>query len=116
MKARRFFNKSGTLIREGILILSQHDFMTDLTNCVIELDRRLFDYLVGLDTEMSEIVDGSHFYLPSVELEDVVILKETNKRLCDVVLNFEKVKERYYGYKIDKMITYALLFFGNSGT
>jgi hypothetical protein len=108
MKARRFFNKSGTLIREGILTLSQHDFMTDLTNCVVELDRRLFEYLVGLDTEMSEIVDGSHLYLPSVELEDVVIPKETKKRVCNVVLNFEKVKERYYGYEIDKKITYGL--------
>jgi hypothetical protein len=37
MKARRFFYKSGTLIREGILTLSQHDFMTDLTNCVVDL-------------------------------------------------------------------------------
>ena len=26
---------------------------------VVELDRRLLDYIVGLDTEMNELVDGS---------------------------------------------------------
>ena len=26
---------------------------------VVELDRRLLDYIVGLDTEISELVDGS---------------------------------------------------------
>jgi len=76
MKARRFFYKSGTLIREGILTLSQHDFMTELRR---RLDRRLFDYLVGLDTEICEIVDGSNLDLPSVELEDVVIPKAETK-------------------------------------
>ena len=28
-------------------------------DCVVELDRRLLDYIVGLDTEMNELVDGS---------------------------------------------------------
>ena len=28
-------------------------------DCVIELDRRLLDYIVGLDSEMNELVDGS---------------------------------------------------------
>ena len=26
---------------------------------VVELDRRLLDYIVGLDTEINEVVDGS---------------------------------------------------------
>lgn len=80
----------------------------------------MFDYLVGLDTEMSEIVDGSHLYLPSVELDDVVIPSETKKRVCDAVLSFEEVKDNYYKYEIDKKITYGLgqvlLFYGSSGT
>ena len=28
-------------------------------DCEIELDRRLLDYIVGLDTEINELVDGS---------------------------------------------------------
>jgi hypothetical protein len=29
----------------------------------IELDRRMLDFIVGLDTEFSELVEGSHRYL-----------------------------------------------------
>ena len=38
----------------------------DLAGQVVELDRRMLDYVVGLDTEFSEIMDGSHLYVPKV--------------------------------------------------
>ena len=120
---RRYFYKSATLIREGVLNLNGQDFAGDLTMCDVEMDRRMLDWLVGcvsrtcvvvfavvvvyvrvcvcvcvcvcggaavcfasrtvsegspttadaarllfarLDTEFSEIVDGSHLYTPSV--------------------------------------------------
>ncbi len=30
----------------------------------VEIDRRMLDFCVGLDTEFSEIVEGSHLYYP----------------------------------------------------
>lgn len=120
MKARSFFYKSSTLIQEGILTISQHDFMSDLTSCRVELDRRLFDYIVGLDTEMSEVVEGSHLYLPDVNLDDVVLPTETKQRVVNAILNFDKVKRTYNELQIDRKITYGLgqvfLFHGASGT
>jgi hypothetical protein len=56
MLARKYFYKMSRLIKEEILCISQNDFMEDLTNCSIDLDRRMFDFLVGLDTEFSEVV------------------------------------------------------------
>lgn len=82
MKARSFFYKTSTLIEEGILTLFNNDFTSDLmecnvsqvfnqtlrwlfylpypfvilannVGCQVKLDRRLFDFLIGLDTEMS---------------------------------------------------------------
>lgn len=32
----------------------------------VELDRRMLDWIVGLDTEMNELVEGSHLYTPKV--------------------------------------------------
>lgn len=32
----------------------------------VELDRRMLDWIVGLDTEMNELVEGSHLYHPKV--------------------------------------------------
>ena len=53
MKARSFFYKTSTLIEEGILTLFNDNFTSDLSECQVKLDRRLFDFLIGLDTEMS---------------------------------------------------------------
>lgn len=36
-------------------LLSRGNFL----DCGVELDRRLLDYIVGLDTEINELVDGS---------------------------------------------------------
>ncbi len=43
----------------------------------VDIDRRMLDFLVGLDTEFSDMVDGSHLYFPSyVRLADVVLPAE----------------------------------------
>ena len=37
----------------------------------VEIDRRMLDFCVGLDTEFSEIVEGSHLYYPKTKFEQV---------------------------------------------
>ena len=39
----------------------------------VEIDRRLLDFCVGLDTEFSEVVEGSHLYFPKTKFEQVCI-------------------------------------------
>ena len=120
MKSRKYFYKSSTLIREGILTLSEKGFTKDLSDCDVELDRRMFDFIVGLDTEFSELVDGSHLYLPEVEFDDVVLPSDTKERVWDSVSNYEGVKKIMLHYEIDKKFSYGLgqvlLFYGHSGT
>jgi hypothetical protein len=120
MRSRKHFYKSSALIVEGVLTLSQQDFMKDLTDCSVELDRRMFDFIVGLDTEFAELVDGSHLYLPEVEFEDVVLPVEVKERVWDCVANFEDVKKTMIQYDVDKKFSYGLgqvlLFYGHSGT
>lgn len=70
---RRYFYKSSKLIKEGIIIVTatpshnhgSSSILQDLTDNSVELDRRMLDYIVGLDTEFSEIVDGSNLYTPN---------------------------------------------------
>jgi len=68
---------------------------------------------------MSEIDDGSHLYLPDVDLEDVMLPAATKKRISDAALSFDKVKRALEEYEADKKITYGLgqllLFYGDSG-
>ncbi len=37
----------------------------------VEVDRRMLDFCVGLDTEFSEIVEGSHLYYPKTKFDQV---------------------------------------------
>ena len=41
--------------------------------CQVEIDRRMLDFCVGLDTEFSEVVEGSHLYFPKTKFEQVCI-------------------------------------------
>ena len=43
----------------------------DTSNATVELDRRMLDFCVGLDTEFSEIVEGSHLYYPKTKFDQV---------------------------------------------
>ena len=43
----------------------------DPTSAKVEIDRRMLDFCVGLDTEFSEIVEGSHLYYPKTKFEQV---------------------------------------------
>ena len=44
----------------------------DLTQTLAEIDRRMLDFVVGLDTEFSELMDGSHLYTPTVTVDEVL--------------------------------------------
>jgi hypothetical protein len=120
MKCRSYFYKTSKLVKEGIISLSSQDISTDFNMSQVYLDRRMFDFIVGLDTEFSELVEGSHLYTPDVSLDDVVLPKEMKDRICEAALNFENVKDEYRSLEIDKKITYGLgkvlLFYGASGT
>lgn len=68
--------------------------------------------------------DGSisyQLYRPSVQLDDVVIPRETKNRVRDAVVSFEKVKEKYYAHEVRRKKDFhglgqSILFYGSSGT
>lgn len=120
MKCRRSFYKSSPLIKEGIISLSGQDISSDLNKCRVYIDRRFVDYICGVDLELNELVDGSHLYTPSVNLEDVILPVALKQRIVDNAMNFEALKAKYRELKIDEKLTYGLgqifLFYGSSGT
>ena len=120
MKCRRFFYKGSTMIKEGLLTLHNDNFAQDLNACQVTLDRRLFDFVVGLDTEMSELLDGSHLYKPEISVDDVILPAETKQRVLDAVVNFDKVRDVLDQSGMEEKVSYGLgqvlLFYGASGT
>jgi len=90
---RRHFYKSAPLIREGILHYGTgQEIGCDLTELPVEMDRRLLDYVCGLDTEFGELVDGSNLYVPTSTLGEVILPSETKRLVAETVANFEAVR------------------------
>ncbi len=69
----------------------------------VDIDRRMLDFLCGLDTEFSDMVDGSHLYFPSaVQLEDVILPQDQNKLIVETVENFAAYKKVRKSLGLDK--------------
>lgn len=50
-----------------------HQGKGDLTEQRIQLDRRILDWTVGLDSEINELVEGSDLYEPAVDISQLVL-------------------------------------------
>ncbi len=115
---RRYFYKKASLVKDGMIRIS--DLLSgDLTECSVNIDRRMLDYIAGLDSEFSEIVEGSNLYFPQVKLENVILPEEQKKLIIDTVSNFEVYKQHRKKLGFDDLLTYGtsltLMFFGASG-
>ena len=54
-----------------MIIVYNHGLIGDSTKAGVEIDQRMLDFCVGLDTEFSEAVEGSHLYFPKTKFEQV---------------------------------------------
>ena len=64
-------NNAHISFREGMIIVHNSGLTGDPTMVKVEIDRRILDFCIGLDTEFSEIVEGSHLYYPKTKFEQV---------------------------------------------
>jgi SpoVK/Ycf46/Vps4 family AAA+-type ATPase len=117
---RSYFYKKANLVRDGMISMGDK-LHGDLYECNVDIDRRMLDYIVGLDCEFGELVEGSHLYLPATKLENVVMNPEIKMLIVETVGNFEKFKSAQRKLGFENVLGYngggiVLLFFGESGT
>lgn len=92
----------------------------DLTENKITLDRRILDWVVGLDSEINELVEGSDLYEPQVNLSQVVL----PEGYIDTILSQCSAYDEFQQYKtkvgLSKSLSYGnslvILLCGKSGT
>lgn len=73
---RKYFYQSSRLMANGVISLFKGRWYIgtgDLTENRLNLDRRILDWVVGLDSEINELVEGSDLYEPMVQLSQVVL-------------------------------------------
>eukprot|EP00850_Spirogloea_muscicola_P001405 SM000005S17202 [mRNA] locus=s5:714075:723832:- [translate_table: standard] len=93
--ARKYFYKSSKLVAKGLVKVKSSLYARgsgDLMEQQLELDRRLLDWIAGLDTEITELIEGSHLYTPKVGMEQVVLPEEQKELLVRSVENFGKFR------------------------
>ena len=78
----------------GVHIKTMGGLQVDLMHQSVVLDRRILDWVVGLDTEISEIVEGSNLYKPTVNLEDVILEERQKRDILTAVTSFQQFKVR----------------------
>ena len=52
----------------------------------------MLDWIVGLDTEINELVEGSNLYTPKVTLDDVVLPERQMRQILRSVQNFDRFR------------------------
>ncbi|RNF10903.1 putative AAA family ATPase [Trypanosoma rangeli] len=125
--ARKSFYQSGPLLANSVLSLSLDGgngrtcFNTDLMDYVVDIDRKIVDYLMGTETETAEMVPGSQLYMPVVPMENVVLPKCTTEMVVTMIQHyslFEQCKrvcgfDEGLGTSTSGLV---FLFYGPSGT
>lgn len=109
---RVFFYKSSRLLARGLVKLHRgrwHSTAGDLVDQRVELDRRVLDWVVGLDTEMNELVEGSDLYTPIVQLDQVVLPEEHKSTILETVESYESFRR----YRKKSGLEQAGMAYGN---
>lgn len=72
------------------------------------------------DTELSELVEGSHLYTPVVDLSQVILPDDQKQLITRTVGNFDSFAKSRKRLGFDQVMSYGsgilMLFFGKSGT
>eukprot|EP00800_Vazella_pourtalesii_P010699 TRINITY_DN2610_c0_g4_i1.p1 TRINITY_DN2610_c0_g4~~TRINITY_DN2610_c0_g4_i1.p1 ORF type:complete len:970 (-),score=246.43 TRINITY_DN2610_c0_g4_i1:85-2994(-) len=120
IKHRTFFYKNAKLVREGMIVVHDVGLTGDPSSAKVEVDRRMLDFSVGLDTEFSEVVEGSHLYFPKTKFNNVILSGEQKDLILSTVSNFDVYRRCRKKHGLDDVITYGaglvLLFHGPPGT
>lgn len=120
---RKYFYKSSKLLDNGIISLNRsrwHQGAGDLTEQRMQLDRRILDWAVGLDSEINELVEGSDLYEPKVNLSQVVLPQGHLQSLLSQCLAYDEFRKFRTEKGFDDVISYGnslvILLCGKSGT
>lgn len=119
LKKRKYFYRDSTLVSEGMVTLTG-DFSSDILDYKISLDRKMQDYVAGLDTEISNLVEGGNLYFPKVKLDNVILAPAMKQEIIEIVKNSYQVEKLIKKYDSNSTYSYGqgtvLLFHGEPGT
>ena len=123
IQSRFHFYRKAALVRSGIIKINVPPYdisFSDLGEYSCELDHMVLDYVAGLETELSEIMDNARCFLPQVSLDSVVLPEKVKEQVLQRVENFEVFRKMRKELGFDDIVRYGrgltLFFHGPPGT
>uniref|UniRef100_A0A7S1W306 AAA+ ATPase domain-containing protein n=1 Tax=Neobodo designis TaxID=312471 RepID=A0A7S1W306_NEODS len=128
VQGRKCFYTTSPLLKHGLVSVSAPSstrtcFNTDLSDYMVDVDRRIVDHLMGLETEPSEMVQGSKVYTPTVPLGQVVLPDATKQAVITTIGHYSLLssckRKVGFGNALGEGASgggLVLLFYGPSGT
>lgn len=118
--ARKYFYRDARLLTEGLVTISGSDFDGDVLRRNVEIDRRITEYLLGLETERTLLVEGGHLFTRRVDLERVILPAVQKQLIVDTVVGFPAFRKVCRESGLETLLGQGdgqvILFHGESGT
>lgn len=118
VKNRKYFYKNARLVDDGLIDIDSS--FGRLDSASVTLDPQMLHFLLGLEAESGQLVEGSQMYWPDVDLDRVILPADQKQRILETALNYESFREARSRLGFDDLISYGrglvLLFYGPSGT
>lgn len=115
---RKHFYKNSNLVKSEIILLDER--MDSFENMELRIDPRVMDYILGLDIDPGELVEGSILYTPKVNIENVILPEEQKNLIMKTVESFEAYQNILREIEYEDILPYGrglvILFYGPSGT
>jgi len=120
VRRRRHFYRDAPLVRDRLIAIDDTVLARDLLGQDVRLDPRMAEYLLGIEAEDSNLVEGSHLYRPAVALDRVVLPEGTKQLVVRTVEQYPRFLEVRKRSGLDELVPtgsgIVLLFHGPSGT
>lgn len=122
-KARNFFYKNSKLIKYNLINIETTDsniIKNDLSQCVVNIDNGLVEYLTGGDYNISNFIDGTSLTISNITMDKVILPNSIKENLLETVRSFSdslELNDRLEFTDITKNgNSFLMLFKGIAGT
>ena len=97
MTARRHVYRHAPLLQDALIDLHTARLRDDVLHSTVRIDQRMVDDLVGLETEATALVEGSHLYRPTMDLSRVILPEEQKQLILETITGFPAFSSRPAG-------------------
>ena len=119
VKISRYLYGASNLVKSGLINIEE-EYRRRSARFELEIDRHLYNEIIGLKLDVNEILNGSNLYRPATKFEEVILpdeIKVTVKKTVENLSAMQALIKKTPSGGVDYYGTGSImLFYGPSGT